>query len=191
MLRDVERVAAGVGLLVRWDKCMWQEVVTGAPEVLAHDAAARLSLMHKAGTHDPIRLLGARIQTKGNGQAEMDIMLISAAAAYHVRKHFWATRGHTAQKCRMLHTTVFMPLVWTAACRCWSMADLQRVRGLQFRLTRRALRMWPHRDEGMVDYLRRAARDCEAAWGRAGVPRWEHAISPLWWNWGGHIARLC
>lgn len=128
--------AETTGQLVQCDKYTWQEVVAGARERLADDAAARLSLMHNDGTHEPIRLLCAQIQTKGHGQAEMGIMLRPAAVAYHVRKQSWATRGRTAHKCRMLHATVFMTLAWAAGCRrrCWSMVDLRQVRRLQLRL---------------------------------------------------------
>lgn len=60
VLADTEEVAAKVGLAIRWNKCMWQEVVpASAPEALTPGEELRLSHMYQASTDESIRLLGA------------------------------------------------------------------------------------------------------------------------------------
>lgn len=63
--------------------------------------------------------------------------------------------------------------------RFWAARELQQVRRLQLRLTRRALQMWPRQEQGMVGYLKRTAHECEAWREVAGVRRWDHAIVSL------------
>lgn len=74
--------------------------------------------------------------------------------------------------------------------RYWARRGAREAQALQLRMSRRAVQLWPVQSEGIQACFKRTARCFDRANQCATVPRWDTALLPSWWCWGGHIARL-
>lgn len=129
-------------------------------------------------------LLGAYIQVGDQYRGEWETVRRKCWAAFHLRRRFWRLKGFGVEKMRMLHMSIWPVLNWCAGGRYWNRQELQQVYSMMLQMSRRALNLWPYRDEEIKDYLRRTVHRV------AKIPRWDQALLASWWRYAGHIARL-
>lgn len=97
--------------------------------------------------------------------------------------------SRTCQQKHILHSSVFPILNWFVGGIFWARMELKEVYSLQLQMTRKALGLWPCRDEDIPTYLRRTARWIETTH-TARVLWWDLSVAASWWIYAGHLMRL-
>lgn len=72
---------------------------------------------------------------------------LEALKALHAKAPLRRSRGHLHAKIRILRPGVFLVFAWASGTRHWTALELQKLKALQVRMTRRAGHVPPHPGE--------------------------------------------
>lgn len=150
---------------------------------------ADLDVMTQVPANETMHILGAPVSTTADLELEFAEIIAKGLQTLHSKAPFWRSGGSKGARLKVLHLSASVDACfsWASGTRHWTAGELQQVRSLQLKMSRRIAKRYPQPRAKNRPASQRRCLSLE--WRQTGIPPWARAISLSWRRWAGHSAR--